>query len=85
MLLTLARMWATLETGEFVAKDAADEWAIERLDEAGENEAAAGEGMAAEALRIARAGYRGDADDRWEERGSLAAAASATLAARVLG
>lgn len=31
VVLTLARMWRTLATGEFVSKDAAAEWAMERL------------------------------------------------------
>jgi predicted nucleotidyltransferase len=31
VLLTLARMWHTVETGEVVSKDAAAAWAIERL------------------------------------------------------
>ncbi len=31
VLLTLARMWRTLTTGEFVPKDVAAEWAVQRL------------------------------------------------------
>ena len=31
VLLTLARMWFTVETGRFRAKDAAADWVIERL------------------------------------------------------
>ncbi|WP_448004109.1 aminoglycoside adenylyltransferase family protein [Agromyces bauzanensis] len=81
VLLTLARMWATLESGEFLAKDVAAEWAIERLSVSGEGSAA----EAAEALRIARAGYLGEVDDRWEDRRDLAATAAAALAARVRG
>ncbi len=86
VLLTLARMWVTLETGEFVAKDVAAEWAIERLGEAGEGAGTvAAAAAAAEALRVARAGYLGDAADRWEARGDLAATAAAELAKRVRG
>lgn len=80
VLLTLARMWATLETGEFLPKEAAAAWAIDRFGEAGEGD---GSRMAVEALAIARAGYLGEVDDRWEDRGDLATAAAAVLAARV--
>ena len=31
VLLTLARIWSTLETGQFMAKDEAAEWAMARL------------------------------------------------------
>ena len=33
VLLTLARMWHTVETGRVTSKDAAARWAIERLPE----------------------------------------------------
>ena len=35
VLLTLARVWHTLETGEFTSKDAAADWAITRLGSPG--------------------------------------------------
>ncbi len=54
-LLTLARIWFTLATGRIESKDVAAAWALERLPD-----------RAGEALRLARAGYLGDADDRWD-------------------
>jgi predicted nucleotidyltransferase len=51
VLLTLARVWYTLQTGVIAAKDVAAAWALARLPE--------GRG---EALRRARAGYLGDAE-----------------------
>jgi streptomycin 3"-adenylyltransferase len=56
VLLTLARVWLTLETGAITAKDAAADWAAVRLpaDQGG-------------ALRRARAGYLGQADDTWDD------------------
>ena len=60
VLLTLARVWLTLETGEMAAKDVAADWAIARLPE--------GTG---DALRRARAEYVGQAqaDERIRGRG----------------
>ena len=58
VLLTLARIWCTLATGEIRAKDAAAAWALERLSEEHRP-----------ALAHARAGYLGAEDDRWEELG----------------
>jgi predicted nucleotidyltransferase len=55
ILLTLARVWFTLETGTIAAKDIAADWVIARLPE--------GRG---DALRRARAAYIGDEDDSWE-------------------
>ncbi len=54
-LLTLARIWYTLETGTIESKDVAAGWALKRLP--------AGAG---EALALARAAYRGDAVDAWD-------------------
>jgi streptomycin 3"-adenylyltransferase len=54
-LLTLARIWFTLSTGRIESKDVAAAWALERLPDG-----------AGEALRLARAGYVGEAVDRWE-------------------
>jgi len=54
VLLTLARMWRTATTGEFVPKDAAAEWAIPRLP-----------GEIAEVLICARDAYLGRARDLW--------------------
>jgi predicted nucleotidyltransferase len=62
VLLTLARVWLTLETGAITSKDVAADWAAARLpsDQGG-------------ALRRARAGYLGEADDTWGDA-SMAAA-----------
>ncbi|HEX6128506.1 MAG TPA: aminoglycoside adenylyltransferase family protein [Candidatus Limnocylindria bacterium] len=72
VLLTLARMWSTVATGEFRSKDAAAEWAAARLPEA--------DGAV---LRRARDGYLSGGDEGW---GALMPAACATaerLAAEV--
>jgi streptomycin 3"-adenylyltransferase len=55
-LLTLARIWFTLATGGIESKDVAAAWAIERLP--------AGTGAG---LRLALAGYLGEATDTWDE------------------
>lgn len=52
VLLTLARMWRTLETGQFVSKDSAADWAGPQLPD-----------QAADTLALARAAYLGDGDD----------------------
>lgn len=54
VLLTLARMWCTLATGRIVAKDAAAEWVLPRLD-----------GASAALLDRARRGYLGLVADDW--------------------
>src|SRR5699024_10764125 len=56
VILTLARMWQTVTTGEITSKDVAVEWAILLL--AKEN---------VTLMYIARHGYRGVGDDRCEE------------------
>jgi hypothetical protein len=55
VLPTLARMWRTVTTGEFVTKDAAAEWAIPRLRD-----------DIAAVLVCARDAYRGRTNDTWE-------------------
>lgn len=55
-LLTLARVWFTLATGRIESKDVAAMWAMNCLPDG------TGEG-----LRLARAGYLGDAVDEWNE------------------
>lgn len=57
VVLTLARMWRTLATGEFVSKDAAAEWALERLPE-----------EHAPLLAAMRAAYLGDSASHYRER-----------------
>jgi predicted nucleotidyltransferase len=66
VLLTLARVWFTLETGAIAAKDVAADWVIARLPE--------GRG---DALRRARAGYLGEADDSWGDEAMVEARADA--------
>ncbi|MFL5722586.1 MAG: aminoglycoside adenylyltransferase family protein [Chloroflexota bacterium] len=55
VLLTLARIWFTVETGTLTSKDSAAAWAISRLPD--------GRG---DALRRARDGYIGQARDVWD-------------------
>ena len=56
VLLTLVRIWSTLETGEFRSKDAAADWALQRVPEEHRP-----------ALARARAVYVGGEDDRWDD------------------
>ena len=56
VLLTLARMWSTVERGAIRSKDAAADWALGRLPE--EHRAV---------LARARAVYLGGEDDRWDD------------------
>jgi predicted nucleotidyltransferase len=56
MLLTLARAWTSMETGEIRTKDAAAVWALDRLTEEHRP-----------VLAHARAVYLGDADEDWGE------------------
>ncbi|HEY4201435.1 MAG TPA: aminoglycoside adenylyltransferase domain-containing protein [Devosiaceae bacterium] len=55
VLLTLARMWHTLTTGDFVAKDIAAKWAISRLP-----------AETAALMAVARDGYLGIGTADWE-------------------
>jgi predicted nucleotidyltransferase len=72
VLLTLARMWHTAATGEFVAKDTAAAWAMPRIG-----------GEDAATLDLARRAYRGEVADDWSGRAEAARALAAHLAARV--
>jgi streptomycin 3"-adenylyltransferase len=56
VVLTLARIWSTLATGEFRSKDAAADWALPRLPEEHR-----------EVLARARAIYLGDEEERWDD------------------
>jgi streptomycin 3"-adenylyltransferase len=56
VILTLARIWSTLATGVFRSKDAAADWALERLPEAHRP-----------VLRRARAIYLGDQVEEWDD------------------
>jgi streptomycin 3"-adenylyltransferase len=75
VLLTLARMWQTLATGEFVPKDVAAEWAIPQLPV-----------TAAMLLASARDAYLGIGKDDWQagkrETERAAHALSERIAAR---
>ncbi len=55
-LLTLARIWLTVATGRIEPKDVAATWALERMPDG-----------AGDALRLARAGYRGEDEERWDD------------------
>ena len=62
VVLTLARIWSTAATGEIRSKDAAADWALDRLDE--EQRAV---------LARARAVYLGEAEDRGRPSAGLRA------------
>jgi predicted nucleotidyltransferase len=57
VLLTLARIWSTVATGEIRSKDAAAGWALERLPGAHHRPV----------LERARAIYLGEAEERWDD------------------
>nr|WP_240457625.1 aminoglycoside adenylyltransferase family protein [Halomonas socia] len=57
VLLTLARMWMTLETGEIASKDVAAGWALERLPPEHRD-----------ALALARRAYLEGGNDDWTQR-----------------
>ncbi len=63
VILTLARMWVTAATGEFVSKDQAASWAAPRLPK-----------EHAALLRLAGEAYRGECADSWEGRNDEVAA-----------
>jgi streptomycin 3"-adenylyltransferase len=56
VVLTLARIWSTVATGEIQSKDAAADWALERLADEQRS-----------VLARARAVYVGDTDDEWDD------------------
>jgi streptomycin 3"-adenylyltransferase len=56
VILTLARIWSTIATGEIRSKDAAADWVLDRLPE--EHRAV---------LVRARAIYVGDEEERWDD------------------
>jgi streptomycin 3"-adenylyltransferase len=73
VLLTLARMWRTSATGDFVTKDAAATWAADQMpdEEAG-------------TLIHAREAYLGKVRDDWENRQAACERTAAFLHQRVL-
>jgi streptomycin 3"-adenylyltransferase len=72
VLLTLARMWVTVATGDMVPKEAAAAWAAARLP-------------APEASVVRRAGdaYLAGGDDRWEREGAAVGPAAERMAAEI--
>jgi predicted nucleotidyltransferase len=72
VLLTLARMWCTLETGRIVPKDVAAEWAAARIG-----------GPSAALLDQVRRAYLGQVADDWRKMGAEAAALARDLSDRV--
>lgn len=74
VLLTLARMWRTLATGEFVSKDAAAEWAVRHLHP----------GTAA-LVAEARAAYLGGTQKDWQALGREVRRVADDLSERIAG
>lgn len=72
VLLTLARMWYTLSTGELASKDGAADWAMARLP-----------AEPAGCLSLARDGYLGRARDAWQGREEQARALAERMARRI--
>lgn len=68
VLLTLARMWSTVVTGEIRGKDAAASWALERLP-----------AVHRPLLERARAAYLGETDDHWHDQASVRSVADALV------
>ena len=58
VVLTLARIWSTVATGAIRSKDAAADWALERLPQ-----------QHRAVLARARAIYLGDEEERWDDLG----------------
>jgi len=72
VLLTLARMWSTLATGEIRSKDAAVDWVLPRLPEADRGP-----------LALARDAYLGTASDAWGALMPAATALADTMVQRI--
>ena len=72
VLLTLARMWSTIVTGEIRSKDQAAEWALKRLPDEHRP-----------VLELARDAYLGYSADDWAARLPAAREAAAVLAAAI--
>ena len=72
VVLTLARIWTTLETGEIRSKDAAAHWVVEQLPV--EHRAV---------LERARAAYLGTEADRWDDLRPEVAAHASYVAAEI--
>ncbi len=74
VLLTLARMWRTAATGEFVSKDIAAEWVVPRLSEH----------VARTTMQLARSAYLGEIQDDWKFRRGEARHAATCLHRQIL-
>lgn len=74
VLLTLARMWRTVRTGDFVAKDAAAVWAIPQVH-----------ARDASTLDYARRAYLGEIADDWSDRNDAAERLAGHLRDHVTG
>jgi streptomycin 3"-adenylyltransferase len=72
VLLTLARMWYTASTGDFVSKDEAAAWALPQIRDED-----------AVLLDLARSAYLGEAADEWGSRSAAAQKMASHLAERV--
>lgn len=68
VLLTFARIWVTLATGEIHAKDAAADWVLARISDAHRP-----------VLDRARGVYLGTAEDRWDDPAAVRAHADQVL------
>jgi streptomycin 3"-adenylyltransferase len=73
VLLTLARIWRTASTGEFVPKNAAAAWAIPLIPD-----------QEAATLDYARRAYLGEIVDDWVNRSSDAKTLAEHLLARIM-
>jgi streptomycin 3"-adenylyltransferase len=73
VLLTLARVWLTLETSSIAPKDVAASWALERLPE-----------DRGDALRTARDAYIGTTRDAWDVAALASARADADAIVRAI-
>lgn len=73
VLLTLARMWITVATGQFVSKDIAANWAGPQLSD-----------HAAATLSVARDAYLGDGEDNLHLRRMEVSAAAEELRGHIL-
>ena len=74
VLLTLARMWRTAATGEFVSKDIAADWVMPRLSEQ----------VTRTAVQLARDAYLGETQDDWRFREGEVRQAAAYLRQQIL-
>lgn len=74
VLLTLARMWLTLATGEFVPKDVAADWALPRLTPS-----------VGDLIALARDGYLGRSIDDYSFRQYSVEAAASELSDQIAG